>query len=884
MSHRDDANTGARSSEAGDRGLPPTSSDPLSARASSRRPGEGGARDARLVGLRLWQLYLLAGIVLSLLYFLVPPFRGSGPLFNLVGISSAVAIVAGTRLHRPGARLPWYLFALGQVLFVAGDVIYYTYPHVFHTDVPFPSVADAFYLGVYPCLIAGLLLLIRHRNPGRDRASMIDASIIATGLGLLSWVFLMAPYARDPSLSVFAKLIAIGYPLMDVLLLMVCVRLTVASGSRTPAFYMLVLSIVSLLTVDSIYGLIELNADYETGALLDAGWLAYYFLWAAAALHPSMRTLSEPLPETETRLTKRRLVLLAAASLLAPALQLAQASRGIVSDVSVIAVGAACLFLLVVGRMAGLLRKNEQAISREETLRGAGAVLVAATTRERIYEAALEAASELVGTDHSVRVCIQANGEPPHMSVAAAGGDAGASGAVGSTLPQLPRWVLEQLRERRSVEMDSTDARLRERLGVPRHLEKLFLTPLLVQEQLGGVLVVASASGLPRLLTDALDALASQVALALESARLTEVLHRRKSEARFRSLVQNSSDVILILDPDSTIRYLSPSVVSVLGYRQTDLLDRKLSDIIHPGDKARFVELLEGQSLGPRNHHVIEFRMRRNDGDWIHAETAMTNLLEDPNVGGIVLNTRDISERHAIDRMKSEFISVVSHELRTPLTAMRGALGLLAGGVLGTLPENGRRMLDIAVSSADRLARLLDDVLDLEKMESGQAVMNREPCSAAALVQQAADAMAAMATEARMTVTLEATEVPVLADSDRIQQALTNLISNAVKFSPPEGHIRVTAVRRDGEILFSVSDEGRGIPKEKLDVIFDRFQQVDASDSRQKGGTGLGLTISRSIVESHGGVMWVESSPGKGSTFYFTLPALRSLEQATSDR
>ena len=252
--------------------------------------------------------------------------------------------------------------------------------------------------------------------------------------------------------------------------------------------------------------------------------------------------------------------------------------------------------------------------------------------------------------------------------------------------------------------------------------------------------------------------------------------------------------------------------------------------------------------------------------------TYIPEIDEQGEVKGFFELTNDISDRKAAERMKDEFVSVVGHELRTPLTSIHGSLVLLASQKLGTLTPQGQEFLEISLKNTQRLTRLINDVLDLERIESGRVTMAMQTYSLGDLMAQAAQVMQSMAAANAIEIILEPVEANVWVDADHIIQVLTNLISNAIKFSPAQATVSLGATKRDHDILIWVSDQGRGIPPGKLDIIFERFQQVDASDSRQLGGTGLGLAICKNIVQRHGGEIWAESAPEVGSTFFFTLP------------
>src|SRR5712691_6484181 len=270
----------------------------------------------------------------------------------------------------------------------------------------------------------------------------------------------------------------------------------------------------------------------------------------------------------------------------------------------------------------------------------------------------------------------------------------------------------------------------------------------------------------------------------------------------------------------------------------------------------------------------------RDDGSSFPIEYESAPIVEAGQSIGVVLTFRDVTERKAAERLKDELISVVSHELRTPLTSIRSALGLLAGGHFGRLADKGQRMLDIAVTNTDRLVRLVSDILDLERVDSAQVVMRSVSCNAGQLMAQAADGVRALAEQMGITVEVLPNGAHVWGDPDRLLQVLTNLLSNAIKFSRPGGgSVWLDAELAPGELVFRVRDEGRGIPHDKLETIFERFTQVDEADAREKGGAGLGLAICRSIVMQHGGQIWAESTFGAGTTMCVALPS-----QATERR
>jgi PAS domain S-box-containing protein len=341
---------------------------------------------------------------------------------------------------------------------------------------------------------------------------------------------------------------------------------------------------------------------------------------------------------------------------------------------------------------------------------------------------------------------------------------------------------------------------------------------------------------------------------------------------RLQDLTLEAVDDGIIGFHEGRVVLTNDAACELLRLTRTELLGRLVFEVITigPDDHSLLATIWAALAAGEQ-FVVDDEEVRRADGSAFHIELSITPVLHDRLTSVAVF--RDVSHRHEVERMKDEFVSVVSHELRTPLTSIRGSLGLLGGGVVGELPEQGQRMVEIATENTDRLIRLINDILDLERMESGAVGLHREDRPIAALVAEAIRVVTPVADAA--SVELRGDDVDdglVSVDADRIVQTLTNLLANAVKFSPPGTAVRVSARRSGADVVVRVADQGRGIPAEQLEAIFGRFQQVDASDSRLKGGTGLGLAISRSIVEQHGGRIWAESRPGAGSTFSFTVP------------
>jgi PAS domain S-box-containing protein len=365
--------------------------------------------------------------------------------------------------------------------------------------------------------------------------------------------------------------------------------------------------------------------------------------------------------------------------------------------------------------------------------------------------------------------------------------------------------------------------------------------------------------------------------------KISEAAYRDQA-VRLSSILDNVVDAIITINESGSIESWSKGAERLFGYQAEDVLRRNVRMLMpephssaHDGYLRHYMETGERRIIGTRR----EVEALHKDGRRVPVDLGISEM----RIGsrrlfiGIV---RDISERLEVERLKSGFVSTVSHELRTPLTSISGSLGLIAGGVAGELPPKAARLIDIAKLNSERLVRLINDILDLEKAESGKLEFRLEQQRLRPILQQAVESNRAYAHSFGATIELEpgAEDASVLVDRDRLIQVLTNLISNAVKFSPRGGVVRVAA-RLEAEVVrVTVADEGPGIKPEFHGRIFQKFAQADSSDSRAKGGTGLGLSIAKTIIERLGGAIGFDREPRQGASFHITLPTRREPQQS----
>lgn len=350
----------------------------------------------------------------------------------------------------------------------------------------------------------------------------------------------------------------------------------------------------------------------------------------------------------------------------------------------------------------------------------------------------------------------------------------------------------------------------------------------------------------------------------------------RANEQRIQTIIEASQDAFIAIDLEGRVTDWSIQSEVMFGWAREEVLGRRVAELLMPRDHVADIELaLATYAQTGRSgflNRPIERVLVDRQGHEIASEVRIA-LVSTGSERFFSAFVHDISQRKEVERMKDEFVSTVSHELRTPLTAIYGSLNLLASGMAGELPGEAQQLLSISQESTERLIRLINDMLDLEKIASGKLEYRVQVQPLAPLVQQALRDVEPYAKGLQVRFELEDGPNPLVgADADRIVQVCVNLLSNAAKFSPTGGSVKVAVSERAGWARVGVVDHGPGIPPEFQDRVFDRFAQADGSDRRAKGGTGLGLAICRSIIDAHGGRLGFTSEPGVRTEFFFELP------------
>lgn len=345
----------------------------------------------------------------------------------------------------------------------------------------------------------------------------------------------------------------------------------------------------------------------------------------------------------------------------------------------------------------------------------------------------------------------------------------------------------------------------------------------------------------------------------------------KQASQKERAIIQNASDVICSIDSRGHFSAVNPASLPVFGYAPDEMFGKLVVDFVFMDDKRAVVDAIDMLKTNSEPK-PIEARLIKKDGTLIDTLWSATWSQSEKALFCVIHN---ITERKEAERMKQEVVAMITHDLRTPLSTIRNFHEMLATGLLGELTEKATKMLNLADRNASRMLSLINDLLDVEKIKAGMMELEKEDVSASKLLEHTAQSLSSLAAESGISiicVEAESKDLTFHVDEDKISRVITNLVSNAIKFSPRDSSIRLSAESVGGNVLISIQDQGRGIPEDKLSNIFDRFQQVSSQDHSKSGGSGLGLAICKAIVELHGGEISVESLEGKGSTFKFSIP------------
>jgi|AGTN01.3.fsa_nt_gi PAS domain S-box len=359
-----------------------------------------------------------------------------------------------------------------------------------------------------------------------------------------------------------------------------------------------------------------------------------------------------------------------------------------------------------------------------------------------------------------------------------------------------------------------------------------------------------------------------------EIANLDQVFHKmaaelKESARRERAILDNAQDMICSFDENGKFIAVNPACLEILGYEQEELIGSHFVDLVSEDDRNSIIKAIDDVVDG--STEPVEIRMICHNRSVI---TTSWRVRWSPDERTFFCVMHDISAQKEAERMKQEVVAMITHDLRTPLTVIENFLEMLSMGALGDMNEKGTRLLSLAERGSRRMMGLINDLLDIEKIKAGMMELDQSNVPVSDIFEEAAESLSGWATDHGVTLKCEPTDLVAHVDGDRICRVVSNLVSNAVKYSPAYTEVNVSASQNNGNITIAIRDQGRGIPQDKIATIFNRFEQVRSTED-QKTGSGLGLAICKAIVELHGGTIGVESEEGRGSTFTFQIPAAK---------
>jgi diguanylate cyclase (GGDEF)-like protein/PAS domain S-box-containing protein len=607
-----------------------------------------------------WGQFLIAGLLLCAFGTLLPA-TGQALILQVIGWTAVAGAYRAGRRDEGRAGRPWRLVGCAGGLILAAPIVQQLQGAVTGVEDPFPSLGDPLWLIGYVVLILGVNELAASRRTESDRDNLIDSLILAGGLGVLIWTLALGDYVADSGVSGIDRAINVAYFCLTLVLVVITARLAVGPGSRTASYYFLASAIGFMVVAD-------LLATFETTGDVDGEFLSVaaliYVLMGTAALHPTRSRIADPVDE-EIRLTASRLVMLAMALFLAPVLVFVGGVARDDENLPLLIGGSVILSILVLSRLSSLVWARERTAVRERQLRFAGLQLVTARSRDETNTVTLEAVAALAGGLGGGRASIVRIEQGFGAVVASAGDRSDIAVDTEFRVEDLPDPHRGALVDRGAVTLaGGSPIDLPEGNGLaPARYS--FVLPLVTQAEVRGAIVVATEQPLAPRVVRALEALGTEVSFALESAALNERLHREKSERRFRALVENSSDLILVINDRHECIFASPAIERLLG-RDESYLDGPLpDDLLHPLDEGRFAALLRMAGGRGIEDDPSELRFLHADGSYRWFEVRARDLTDEAEIGGLVLTARDITDRHAAEtrlaRSEARFRALVQN-------------------------------------------------------------------------------------------------------------------------------------------------------------------------------------------------------------------------------
>ncbi|MCU1455257.1 MAG: domain S-box protein [Acidimicrobiales bacterium] len=650
------------------------------------------------MAIRPWRLMVAAGLLLGAI---APVFGDTvvGAMVQVVGWGGVIATWYTSRREPKEQRGPWVALLAAGALFLVAGIVRAIHASISHIARPFPSPADPLIMISYICLIATATRLRRLRSEENDREGLIDGALVAIALGVVLTATALAPYVFDSAVPLLDRSLNVTFSVLSLTLVAEVTRLAVGPGARTTSYYLLAIAAGALLTADVSATLESVN---HGGANLAAVLGPLVFVcFTGASTHPDALRLTERPESHVTLLTWRRLAMLGVALLVAPGLLIAERLNANVVDGRAVIGGAVLLSILVLLRLAMLVRAREHTTAVEQILRQASAALATSSSRHLMQRSALDAVTRLAAEAEGLRVSIAEVSDGALQIVDATGGDAERAVGTATLLAHLPGDLATDLRELRSSEVHDVVAIDLAPAAAPVTCS-ILVAPLVARNQLSGAIVVTTRVPLSRSVRNSIESLASTVSLALESALLTEDLLRRRSERRFRALVDNSSDIVLVITEHRRITFASPAAQRLLGLPGEALLSTDPAAWVHPDDRMIVTNMLDTTAndghteVGPH-----EIRFRHVDGSYRWFDVRTRDLHHDPEILGIVVNAREITDRKAAEQLlatsEARFRALVQHSSDVVVVidergrftyvspAITGVLGLTPDELIGTL-------------------------------------------------------------------------------------------------------------------------------------------------------------------------------------------------------